>query len=197
MFLANRWAFAFTSALDTLMDDLGIAEQPDACRNLEEGLNILKVFVPCIKKIPGYISGRGPALRVEGLLRASGGKTTEESSLENRRIEIAVRFISLLIRKNSIRHADAVIKKIETILDQRKGIVQISLETAFPLEEDFEERLKGLLRRKTAAGEIRLKTRENRELLGGYRLIIGGSLIDTSLSTLLQKMAAGLSLPIN
>jgi F-type H+-transporting ATPase subunit delta len=208
MFFADRWALAFTSALDAVSGNTG---QPEAGLNLEEGLALLKVFVPCIKKIPGHISGRGPAMRVEAMLRSASGMGIASdqgpvphiphkpidgnAALEDRRAEVVIRFISLLIRKDGFKHADAVIRKIETVLNKRKGVVQISLETVFPLEEDFEERLKSMIRQRTGAAEVRLKIRENPALLGGYRLTVGSSLIDTSLAALLQKMAAGLSLP--
>jgi F-type H+-transporting ATPase subunit delta len=209
MFFADRWALAFTSALDAVWGDSGKTGQIEACRNLEEGLDNLKFFVPRIKKIPGRISGRGTALHIEAMLRSAAGldrrsvpqaapdkhESGDNVPLEDRRVEFVIRFISLLIRKNSFKHADTVIRKIETILDKRKGVLQISLETVFPLEDDFEERLKSMIRQKTGVAEIRLKTRENPALLGGYRLIIGSSLIDTSVATLLQKMAADLSLP--
>jgi hypothetical protein len=195
MFFAGRWAFAFTSALNALLGDSGKPEQPEACRNLEEGLDLLKVLVPYIRKIPGYISGRGAALRIEAMLRSALGIGDAPHSLEDRRAEAVIRFISLLIRKSSFKHTDAVIRNIEAVLDKRKGVLQVNLETVFPLEEDFAERLKDTIRRETGAGEIRLKVKENLALLGGYRLMIGNNLIDVSLSTLLQNMAADLSLP--
>jgi F0F1-type ATP synthase delta subunit len=190
MFFAERWAVAFTSALDALPGDSG---KPEACRNLEEGLDLLKVLVHRVKKIPGYISGRTVALHVGAMLRSAAG--TAGISLEDGRAEAVIKFISLLIWKNNLKHTDAVIRKIEAILDKRKGVLQVGLETVFSVEEDFAERLKSTIRRKTGAGEVRLQVKENPALLGGYRLMIGNNLVDASLSTLLQKMTADLSLP--
>ncbi|MDR1319211.1 MAG: F0F1 ATP synthase subunit delta [Treponema sp.] len=168
--LSNRWAAAFIGACGTGADS---------------GFLCLKAMVPALKAIPGGLFGQGAALRLEGLLREGLGDLRSAPEAE-----YAVRFLSLLVRKNLFRrHIDSIVRQIERRLDAQKGILEAVLECAAPPEGGFEEYLKSGIKKRTGAPEIRLLICRKPEILGGYRLRIGGFCVDASLKGLLANMA--------
>jgi F0F1-type ATP synthase delta subunit len=60
------------------------------------------------------------------------------------------------------------------------------------VDSGFEAELARLIREKTGAANVKMKTSVRPELLGGYRLRIGGFYIDASLKGQLAKMKADL-----
>jgi hypothetical protein len=162
-------------------------------------------MVPAVKALPGGLFGQEAARRLEALLRGGlgdagfaaeagrsadkGGGPGEPRGPSAFEAEYAVRFLSLLVRKNLFRrHVDSIIRQIERRLDEQKGILEVIAEYATPPDEGFEEYLKKEIREKTGAAGIRLRTRRRPELLGGYRLRIGGLCVDASLRGLLANM---------
>jgi F0F1-type ATP synthase delta subunit len=186
MFLPERWAAAF---VDTLGADAGGktgGAENRAVENLEEGIEALKSMAPCIKKIRGFFGGTNSAGQIERMMRKAAGSGFP---LPDRNLEITIRFIALLVKRNLFHRIDAVILQLERILDEKKGILPVILESAFPADKDFQDSLVDLLLRKTGAARIRLETRQESGLLGGYRLIIHTSVIDASLRSQLRNMA--------
>jgi len=59
----------------------------------------------------------------------------------------------------------------------------------------FEKELTLMIKEKTGAAGVKMKTRVRPELLGGYLLRIGSHYIDASLKGQLENMAAQLSTP--
>lgn len=175
MFLPERWAAAF----------FGAAPSPEAA---EEGLAAFRALLSPVGELRREVSGAAQAVRLEGMIRAAAAKT----GLRSPGLEGAIRLITLLVKKSRLKYGGPVAEGIEKLLDEKKGIVEVTLETAFPPEAEFEEALKKALIKKTGAGEIRVLPRRAPELLGGCRLRIGGRSIDASLRGQLEKMAADL-----
>jgi F-type H+-transporting ATPase subunit delta len=169
MFLAERWAEAFVNASET---------------NAGEGLALLRAVFPLVRGIPGEVSGRAAAFRLEKMLRAAAG-TGESPGME-----AAIRLLVLLVKKGNLRFSEAVTGAIEKILDRQRGTLECVLEAAAPPEEDFQEDLKKALIKKTGATEVRVLPRINPELLGGFRLRLGDEVLDASLRGQLEQMAA-------
>ncbi|MDR2258423.1 MAG: F0F1 ATP synthase subunit delta [Treponema sp.] len=175
MFLPERWAAAF----------FGAAPSPEAA---EEGLAAFKALLPPVENLRGEVAGAAQAIRLEGMIRAAAAETGFRSP----GLEGAIRLITLLVKKNRLAYGGRVAEGIEKLLNEKKGIVEVVLETAVPPEAEFGEALKKALIKKTGAGEIRVLPRVLPELLGGCRLRIGGRSIDASLRGQLAKMAADL-----
>ena len=76
--------------------------------------------------------------------------------------------------------------------DHKHGVLVVRVDSAFPLDEEFQKTLQEPMKHKLGAKEIKLIPRIVPELLGGYRLQIGSESVDASLRFLLQKMAAHL-----
>ena len=175
MFHGDRWAAAFINASG----------------NAEAGLACLKAMTPPVKAISGMFFGHFAAVRVEKILRegiAAAGFTGQADNAA----EYSIRFICLLVEKNCFRHIDSVLQKIEQRLDEQKGTLTVIAESAVPMDSVTQEELRRQIAARVGTAEIKMKTRLVPELLGGYRLRIGGFCIDASLKGQLKKMTADL-----
>jgi hypothetical protein len=179
MFTPEPWAAAFVSAAGEV---------------LEEAVEALNLFIHYAQKIPGTLSGTADGLRLERIFR----KSMEAPEIAGMGAEYACRIAVLLVRKGffSRRNVTALLEKIESLRDRANGVLTVRVDSAFPLDEGFQESLKETLREGvypgTGARDIKLISHIVPELLGGYRLQIGGESVDGSLRFLLQKMAAHL-----
>jgi F-type H+-transporting ATPase subunit delta len=180
VFHGDRWAAAFTGALG---------------KNAEAGLACLRTMVPPVRAIPGALFGRSAARQLEKILRESAAAAGGESG--GMAAEYAIRFISLLVEKNCFKHIDSVLQRIEKRLDEQKGILDVTAESAAPLDGDLAAELRRLITRQTGAAGIKMETRLVPELLGGYRLRIGGFYVDASLKRQLEQLTADLARPVD
>jgi hypothetical protein len=176
MFHGDRWAGAFINTLG---------------ENADAGLACLKALVPPIKTIHCALFGLGAALQLERLLRDAAGiaSRADGGPPADKPMEYAIRFISLLVEKNRFRYIDPLLRKIEKKLDDAKGILDVSAESAFPMDSGFEESLRREIKERTGAAGIIMHAKVVPALLGGYRLRIGEFSIDASLKGQLEKMA--------
>jgi F-type H+-transporting ATPase subunit delta len=175
MFSAGRWASAFAAA---------------AGASAEEGLDLLKVLIPALGHISGVVSGTAASLTMTRYLRE--GLTRAGIEAGNRGAFFALGTVALLIKRNRLSWGNPLIREIEKVLDERNGTLPATVETAFPLDQEFEHTLGELLKQKTGAREIRLTVAVVPELLSGCRLRMEGRSLDLSLRGQLQKMAADL-----
>jgi F-type H+-transporting ATPase subunit delta len=173
MFHGDRWAAAFINVLG---------------ENAESGLACLRAMTPPVKKIRGVLFGRFAAKELEKTLRAAVDRPGAAP-------ECAIRFISLLVEKNRFRHIDLILEKIEKKIDEQKGILDLTAESAVPMDGAAVEDLRRMLLERTGAAGIKMKTRLVPELLGGCRLRIGGLCIDASLKGQIETMTANLAAP--
>jgi F0F1-type ATP synthase delta subunit len=191
MFQGDRWAEAFINALDSSNAAAGsVSKAADA----EEGLAALCALAVCCKGI--HLAGTKSAFQMEKLMRQSAAQTGVSSSgKKSAAVETSIRFIALLIQKNLFANINLIIKKIGKIIDQRNGILELTLESAQPMEGEFQDALKKKLIEvlvQEQIREVRIVPRILPELLGGCRLLIGSESIDASLRGRIQKMAADL-----
>jgi len=170
VFHADRWASAFLSV---------------TTENAESTFFCLKAFAQPVKSIRGVFFGHKASAELEAMLREGVTDITPD-------VEYAIRFICLLVEKDSFRFIDILLAKIEQKLNDKKGILAISLEAATPVDASFESDLTRIIKERTGASGVTMQTRVNPELLGGYRLRMGGFFIDASLKGQLADMKAEL-----
>jgi F0F1-type ATP synthase delta subunit len=172
MFHGNRWAAVFVNCL---------------AENTEEGLVCLKTLVKPLESVSETLFGYTAARRLERILRDI--ITADNESAESRlALEYSIRFICLLVEKRYFRHIDVVMRNIEERLDAKKGILAVTVESATTIDVDFEEKLKQKIMGKTGATGIKMKIVLNPDLIGGYRMRIGGFYVDASLKRQIEKM---------
>jgi hypothetical protein len=159
---------------------------------LDGTIGIMKAYSSCVGEGPftAELFGQEAALQLEGLLRESLLREGPGAAGFGPEAEYAVRFLSLLVRKNLFRRCvDSIVRQIEKRLNEQKGILEVTVECAASPDSGFEEYLENEIRKKTGAPGIKLLTRRKPELLGGYRLRIGGFCVDASLRGQLANMA--------
>jgi F-type H+-transporting ATPase subunit delta len=177
MFTPGRWATAFTNALRQDVEAVG------------QGLDLLKAISPVVCSIRSTVSGTAASVQLEGMLYAAlkAGGGDESTGL------ITAHFVLLLVKKGLFDHIDRITEKIEEEHDKLRGFLRASLESSSPPDEAFRKELADQIAGKTGAKGVRLDVKIIPELLGGYRLRIGGELIDASLRAQLQKMETDLA----
>ncbi|MDR0399484.1 MAG: F0F1 ATP synthase subunit delta [Treponema sp.] len=181
MFLPQRWARGF-------LDASGAAAP--------EALDLVKAMAPVVLSALGRQSGTAAARRLEPLIRrayAAALPDAAASSDAGRAGGMALGLILLLVKKNRLNQIQRVIEAADRELDARRGILRGLLESAFPAEEELLEALKRGLMKKTGAAGLRLDTQLRPELLAGYRLRIGGQVIEASLRLHLRQLGAELA----
>ena len=190
MFHRDRWAEAFFAVSG------GNADAVFLC---------LKALVPPVKSIHGALFGYGASVKLEKILRESslqrsafqGNAFQRNETSTDPAAEYAIRFICLLVERNCFRYIDTLLEKIEQTLNERKGILDVTLESAAPMDSvqsaHFEEELTKMIKEKTGATGIKMKTHIKPELLGGYLLRFAGFYIDASLKGQLNSITAELT----
>jgi ATP synthase F1 delta subunit len=180
VFHVSRWAAAFA----------GVAGDKTG-----DGLDCLKALAPAVKAVSGEVFGFSVSRRLEKMLResvAAAGFAAGDTTGGDAAAEYAIRFITLLVEKNLQGNIDTVMQKKEKIVDDRNGVLEVTTESAFPPDDAFEEEFKRQILQRTGAAGVKIKRRVVPELLGGYRLRIGGFFIDASLKGQLEKLTAEL-----
>ena len=164
--------------------------------NAEGAFECFKALAQPIKSARGAFFGHNAAVELEAMLRdsvaASASGANAAGAEPSAAVEYAIRFICLLVEKNYFRYVDILLPVIERKLDEKKGVLSLSLEAASAVDGGFEAELARTIREKTGAADVKMKTSVKPELLGGFRLRIGGFYIDASLKGQLAKMKADL-----
>jgi ATP synthase F1 delta subunit len=172
MFHVDRWTEAFFAV---------------SGENAETGFLILKIIAPQIKSIRGFFSGHGSSAKLEELLRDSViSAGIKDSSLAA--AEYAIRLICLLVEKNCIKHIDILLLRIEQMMNERKGILDVTVEAAVPLDSNFEKEMAQMIQEKTGSAGIKINTVIKPELIGGYLLRIGSFYVDASFRKQIENM---------
>jgi ATP synthase F1 delta subunit len=173
LFHKDRWAAAFIAT---------------AGEDITAAYDCLKAMVSPVKSMQGYgqLAGKSAAIKLEEFLRKNTGKPSPE-------VENTIRFLCLLVEKGGFKFIDMLLERIEQIVDEKTGILDVTIESALPLKSGVEEMLTQMIKETTGAKNIKIKTRLVMEMLGGYRLRIGGFFIDASLKGQLDQMKADLT----
>jgi ATP synthase F1 delta subunit len=151
-------------------------------KDVEEVLLCFKTLSDAIGRLPGAFFGYSASIHLENILRESAGKDINNS------IEISIRFICLLVEKKAFKFVNSLIRRIEQKLDEEKGILAVSVESAAPIDNDNKNELIQTIKEKLGAKEIKMMTRIRPELIGGYILRINGFFIDASIKGQIEMM---------
>ena len=174
MFHADRWAAAFLAV---------------SGENSNSAFICLKALSAPVKSVHGVFVGHGASAHLEKVLRESVEASKAEATPS---LEYAIRFICLLVEKNCFRYIDLLLQRIEQEMDKRRGFLDFSLETAHPIDSVFEKEMEQMIKEKTGASDVKMKTSVKPELLAGFLLRIDGFYIDASLKGQLEAMRAKL-----
>jgi F-type H+-transporting ATPase subunit delta len=157
---------------------------------IEEGIETLNVLAPWVKSFPGANFGVAAAEKLEPLIRNAFFLTSGDISGSE---ETAIRFLLLMVRRNTFRYFNSIMAEIKNILDEKNGIVSAYLEYAFEPDEKTKMEIIESIKNRTGAVKVELNGCINQALIGGYRLIIKDEIIDVSVRCKLEKLKNSLA----
>jgi ATP synthase F1 delta subunit len=161
-------------------------------KDANEAFLCLKALAAQIKTVHGVFMGHSASAKLEKLMRESAAICADSCAEITPAAECAIRFLCLLVEKNCFRYIGLLLQKIEQNLNEQNGILDITVEAAAPVDGGFEKELEQMIKERTGAAGVKMKTRVRPELLGGYLLRIGSFYVDASLKGQLENMAAHL-----
>jgi len=192
MFRSQPWAEAFIRAAGFAGN--GGGANGEAVAVAEDALEYLRVFCRAALLLPGDLSGRNDAYRIDRSIQAALARepVAEQAATEQKAVTLAERFVQLMIRKGCFKHYKRIIREIEKIINKQKGIEEVIVEAAAEPEEKLLTAIKENARHMTAAKEVKLTVRLIPDLIGGLRLRWGSRVFDGSVQYKLRKLAGAI-----
>lgn len=102
---------------------------------------------------------------------------------------VVLGFLEILIDKHRERNFGAIRESYHDFLKKYKNIIVAEVKTAFPLEPQFEEKLKEVLKKSTGKN-VEIQVSVHPELIGGLVVQIGDRVYDGSVTKQLKMMGA-------
>jgi F-type H+-transporting ATPase subunit delta len=100
---------------------------------------------------------------------------------------LLINFLILLVKKGRWSYLPGIIHAFTEVSLDIKGIVQVDLEVAKPIDAMWEQELEKVLESKLHK-QVRLRVKHNPDLLGGVRLKVKDKVYDGSLRAGLESM---------
>lgn len=101
--------------------------------------------------------------------------------------DLLVNFLRLLIEKDRETMTKAILDQYQTLRDEHRGIVDATVRTASPLDDEERDALKTALEKKTGKS-VRMHVTEEPELIGGIVVRIGDRVFDASVHNQLTSL---------
>lgn len=100
--------------------------------------------------------------------------------------------LSFLNKKKLLSRSDEILEAVGKILDKENGIVRIKVASAKKIENHEQKELEENIKTKYGAKEIVSEYMEDKDLLGGMKIIIGEEILDTTYRNKLNQLATHL-----
>ncbi|MGB8191695.1 MAG: ATP synthase F1 subunit delta [Chitinophagaceae bacterium] len=96
--------------------------------------------------------------------------------------KLTASFYQLLIRKGREANVTEIVNAFISQYKQHKGIFTVKLTTAAPVSEELKQEIMQKVQGQTPFKNIELKTEVKEDLIGGFVLEMGDSLVDASIA---------------
>lgn len=170
MFNAERWAEAYWAACARAGEDPA------------RGLCFLETVLAAAGKIGRNVSGTHSADKFTALVLRAAKKTGVDGVMS------AAALVRLLIRRGHLEKSGHLIEAIGRFIDEKNRALRVTLELAGE-DEDFPRELEAALIKERGASSVKIETKVNPALLGGFRWTAGSERADFSLAGSLERMA--------
>lgn len=107
--------------------------------------------------------------------------------------EDVMNLLRLLMEKGRAELIPVIADTFDTLADDHFGVVNVEVESARPLEDEQVDKLKEQMENLLGGQQVELNETENPELLAGFRIKIGDSVLDGTLSNRLKKLRENLT----
>ncbi len=121
------------------------------------------------------------------IIQAAEKRKVFEELLKDRVDSLTFHFLLLLLHKNREELLPGIIENFLKLLDESRGIVRGQLITAHEFSGDQLTRLKEQLDQ-YAGGDVRLEQQVDTDLLGGFIVRLGDTVIDNSIRNQLNRL---------
>ena len=105
--------------------------------------------------------------------------------------QLALNLISLLASRNLALIMSDIVEQYQKLLDTHRGIERAEVVSAIPLDDSQRQQVSDLLQG-IVGKEVRLNTRVEPQILGGFIARVGDRVIDGSTRTKLYEMRRGI-----
>jgi F-type H+-transporting ATPase subunit delta len=95
--------------------------------------------------------------------------------------------LGLLLENTKINYLPMIRETYSDLADEKEGIVKGTAFTAFPMNDDAKSRVEDALGERMSK-KVRLEVKEDKSLIGGLKVIIGGTMIDGSVKRQLELL---------
>lgn len=113
-------------------------------------------------------------------------------SFQGRVEELTLNFVRLLLRKNREAALPMIIEDFGRLLDEHRGIIRGDLYSVTPFSEEQLHKLKQMLDKKTGKNVL-LKQHLQKDLLGGFVIVVDDLVYDSSLRNELSRLQRSLT----
>lgn len=120
------------------------------------------------------------AMLVSPVISSDKKEKVIDSVMKGKVSELTFSFIKLLLRKTRENALPQIANAFIEQYNQLKDIHQVKLTTAVPMSEELQQAIIGKIKANTPIQNIELETVVEDELIGGFKLELGGKLIDAS-----------------
>ena len=110
-----------------------------------------------------------------------------EKILPDKISSLVLNFIKVLVKKRRFQDLAPIAEEFNRLYEEKKGIQRVHVESAVPLDEILQEKLRRALSKKTGR-EVILETTVKPELLGGLVIDFEGTQIDASFRNALHEL---------
>lgn len=97
-------------------------------------------------------------------------------------------FLNVLTDKGRLGDLSEIDRAYALLVRRARGIVEATVETAFPLDGEMVEKIRGRFRALAGARELRLTVKIDPSLVGGLRVVIGSTVYEGTARAQLDRM---------
>lgn len=175
--MAELTARIYGESLLDVSEELGVTNQ------IQEELEALKgIFEENPELYAFYTSPK---------IAKDAKKEVFKSVFDQKLSPVVINFLNLLIDKRRTVECFDIIRMFDSLVNEKKGIVEGVARVAKPLSDETVAKLEKKLCDVTGKN-IKLKVVVDPAIVGGLRLKVGDSVIDTSVATQLREMKSSI-----
>ncbi len=122
---------------------------------------------------------------------AQYAKSLYEATLDKSHSEVDVlvsNFVKVLAKNRQMRLKNEILRKFESVTNQKNGIVMAQVISQEKLGAEMIERLSGFIKKKYQAGKVEIENTVDEKIKGGVIVKVGDEICDASVKGQLKKM---------
>ncbi len=163
---------------------LDLAESRQELEVVYDDMELFLAFLDQSKELSGLL--RKPIVKPSQKLKILEALFADKIS------KISMEFFRLITRKGRDYFLEGIAKEYIRQYKKHKGIVDAHLTTAIKLDQELTNSVAEMVKR-SIQGDIKLISKQDEEVIGGFALRIGDRQIDETIKTKLSRLKRGLS----